>query len=117
MFAAVAAMVNSETEARQAQIPVVILLMVPSVLMVGILTEPSGSLARVLSQIPFTSPIAMPVRWASAPVPMVELAGSLALLVTAVVGTVWIAGRIYRVGILMYGKKPGLREVVRWVKG
>jgi ABC-2 type transport system permease protein len=117
MFAAVAAMVNSETEARQAQIPVVILLMVPSVLMVGILTEPSGSLARVLSQIPFTSPIAMPVRWASAPVPVAELGGSLALLAAAVLGTVWIAGRIYRVGILMYGKKPGLREIVRWVKG
>ena len=117
MFGAVAAMVNSEAEARQAQIPVVLLLMVPSVMMVGILAAPNGSLARVLSQIPFTSPIAMPVRWASAPVSPAELGASLALLVAAVLGTAWIAGRIYRVGILMYGKKPGLREIVRWVKG
>jgi ABC-2 type transport system permease protein len=117
MFGAVAAMVNSEAEARQAQIPVVLLLMLPSVMMVGILAAPNGSLARTLSLIPFTSPIAMPVRWASTPVPMVELAGSLALLVIAVVGTVWIAGRIYRVGILMYGKKPGLKEIARWVRG
>jgi ABC-2 type transport system permease protein len=117
MFAAVAAMVNSEAEARQAQIPVVLLLMVPSVLMVGILTEPNGSLARVLSQIPYTSPISMPVRWASAPVPLPELGASLVLLAAGVLATVWVAGRIYRVGILMYGKKPGLSELVRWVRG
>jgi ABC-2 type transport system permease protein len=117
MFGAVAAMVNSEAEARQAQIPVVLLLMVPSVMMVGILADPGGSLARVMSQIPFTSPIAMPVRWAAAPVPLLQLSGSLAILSATVVAIMWLAGRIYRVGILMYGKKPGLRELARWVKG
>jgi ABC-2 type transport system permease protein len=117
MFAAVAAMVNTEAEARQAQIPVIMLLMVPTVLMVGILAEPDGNLAKVLGMVPVTAPIAMPVRYAATPIPAVELASSLLLLAGTVLGVVWVAGRIYRVGILMYGKKPGLREIVRWVAG
>jgi ABC-2 type transport system permease protein len=117
MFAAVAAMVNSESEARQAQLPVVMLLVVPTLLMVGILNNPDGSLAVTLSLIPFMSPIAMPVRWAAAPVPATELAASLVILLATVVAIMWLAGRIYRVGILMHGKKPGLRELARWVRG
>ncbi len=117
MFAAVAAMVNSEAEARQAQTPVVMLLVIPTVLMIGILNNPDGSMAVALSLIPFTSPIGMPVRWAATPIPPTELAGSLAILVATVVAITWIAGRIYRVGILMYGKKPGIRELMRWVRG
>ncbi len=117
MFAAVAAMVNSESEARQAQTPVVMLLVIPTILMIGILNNPDGSMAVALSLIPFTSPIGMPVRWAATPIAPAELAGSLAILVATVVAITWIAGRIYRVGILMYGKKPGIRELMRWVRG
>lgn len=117
MFAAVAAMVNSEQEARQAQTPVVMLLVIPTVLMIGILNNPDGAMAVALSLIPFTSPIAMPVRWAAAPVPGTELALSLAFLVLALFAIIWVASRIYRVGILMYGKKPRLRELLRWVRG
>jgi ABC-2 type transport system permease protein len=117
MFAAVAAMVNSEAEARQAQTPVVMLLVIPTVLMIGILNNPDGQMALTLSMVPFTSPIAMPVRWAASPVPLTEVAGSIAILFAAVVVITWIAGRIYRVGILAYGKKPGLKELVRWVRG
>jgi ABC-2 type transport system permease protein len=117
MFAAVAAMVNSEQEARQAQTPVVMLLVVPTVLMIGILNNPDGTMAVTLSLVPFTSPIAMPVRWAAAPVGTDQLAGSIAILGATLVGITWLAGRIYRVGILMYGKKPGVRELVRWLRG
>jgi len=117
MFAAVAAMVNTEAEARQAQTPVVMLLVIPSIMMVGLLNNPDGSLATALGLIPFTSPIAMPVRWAAAPVALDQLLLSLSLLVLTVLAITWIAGRIYRVGILAYGKKPGLKELVRWVKG
>jgi ABC-2 type transport system permease protein len=117
MFAAVAATVNTEAEARQAQIPVVMLLVVPSVMMVPILADPDGTMARVLSQIPLTASIAMPVRWAATMVAPGELAASLAVLGATVVGVTWVAGRIYRVGILMYGKKPGIREIARWVRG
>lgn len=117
MFAAVAAMVNTEAEARQAQTPVVMLLVIPTVLMIGILNNPDGTMALTLSLVPFTSPIAMPVRWAAAPVPLAEAGGSIAILFATVVVITWIAGRIYRVGILAYGKKPGIKELVRWVKG
>lgn len=116
MFAAVAAMSNSEAEARQAQTPIVMLLVVPSVLMIGILNDPNGSLAVTLGLIPFFSPIAMPVRWAAASIPMTELAASLALLGATLVGVTWVAARIYRVGILMYGKRPTPRELWRWVR-
>jgi ABC-2 type transport system permease protein len=117
MYAAVAAMVNTEAEARQAQVPVTLLLVIPTVMMIGILNDPGGSLALTLSTVPFTSPIAMPVRWAAAPVPLQQVAWSIAILVASVVAITWVAGRIYRVGILMYGKKPGIGELVRWVRG
>jgi ABC-2 type transport system permease protein len=116
MFAGVAAMSNSEAEARQAQTPVVMLLVIPSILMLSILQQPDGGIAVALSLIPFCSPIAMPVRWAAAQVPATELAGSLALLVVTLIGVTWVAGRIYRVGILMYGKRPSPRELLRWVR-
>jgi ABC-2 type transport system permease protein len=117
MFAAVAAMVNTEAEARQAQTPVVMLLVIPSILMVGILNNPDGQMALTLSLVPFTSPIAMPVRWAASPVPFSQVGASIAILFFTLLGIMWVAGRIYRVGILAYGKKPGLKELVRWVRG
>jgi ABC-2 type transport system permease protein len=116
MLAAVAAMVSTEMEARQAANPIIMLLVVSYVLMFAILNDPSGSLAFWLSTIPFTSPIAMPVRWAAAQVPAWQLATSLLVLAGSVVGLAWVASRIYRVGILMYGKRPSLKELVRWVR-
>ena len=83
MFAAVGAMSSTEAEARQAQTPVVMLLVIPSVLMLAILQQPDGSIAVALSLIPFCSPIAMPVRWAAAEVPLGELVLSIAFLIGA----------------------------------
>lgn len=116
MFAAVGAMANTEAEARQAANVVVMLLVLPSLLMIGILNDPGGALAVRLSLIPFCAPIAMPVRWAAGEVPIGQLVTSIALLLATLLGITWVAGRIYRVGILMYGKRPGLRELVRWVR-
>ena len=116
MFAAVAAMSNSEAEARQAQVPVVMLLVIPSILIVGILQQPDGPMAVAMSLIPFCSPIGMPVRWAAATVPLSEIASSLAILAGTLVLVVWVAARIYRVGILMYGKRPGAKELLRWIR-
>lgn len=115
MFAAVGAMSSTEAEARQAQQPVVMLLVIPAVMMPAILQRPDGTLAVVLSLVPFTSPIAMPVRWAAAAVPPAELWASIALLAAALWVVTWVAARIYRVGILMYGKRPSPRELVRWI--
>lgn len=116
MFAAVAAMSSSEAEARQAQTPIIMLLVVPTVLMIGIINDPNGSLAFWLGVVPFFSPIAMPVRWAAAPIPPSEVVLSLVILAATLVGVTWVASRIYRVGILMYGKRPTIRELLRWVR-
>ena len=116
MFAAVGAMSSSEQEAQQAQQPLVLVLVASFLSMFAELNDPSSTLAVVLSVVPFSSPIAMPVRWAAGDLPPVELAGSLVLLIAGIVGVTWVAARIYRVGILMTGKRPSLRELVRWVK-
>lgn len=116
MFAAVGAMSSNEQEARQAQFPVVFLLMISFFGMFAMLNDPGSTFAVTLSLIPFTAPIAVPVRWAAGSLRATELAASLGLLVLGVLVVTWIAARIYRVGILMTGKRPNLKELVRWVR-
>ena len=116
MFAAVGAMSSSEQEARQAQQPVVFLLMIAYLSVFALANDPGSPYAVALSLVPFTSPIAMPVRWAAGSVSVSELVMSLALLGVGIGAVTWIAARIYRVGILMTGKRPNLRELIRWVR-
>src|SRR5437773_6384473 len=116
MFAAVGAMSSNEQEARQAQQPVVFLLMIAYLSVFALANDPGSTYAVALSLVPFTSPIAMPVRWAAGRVGVNELTGSLELLGAGIGGVTWIAARIYRVGILMTGKRPNLQELIRWVR-
>lgn len=116
MFAAVGAMSSSEQDAQQAQLPIVYVLVLSLLSMFALLNNPGSALAVTLSLIPLSSPIAMPVRWAAGDLPATELAASLALLAAGIVVVTWIAARIYRVGILMTGKRPNVRELVRWIK-
>ncbi len=116
MFAAVGAMSSNEQEARQAQQPVMFLLTLAYVSVFALATNPASTYAVVLSVIPFTAPIAMPVRWATGSVGLSELVASLVLLALGIVAVTWIAARIYRVGILMTGKRPNVKELVRWVR-
>lgn len=116
MFAAVGAISSSEQEARQAQQPISWLLVLSFVSMFGMLNDPGSAFAITLSLIPFSSPIAMPVRWAAGNLPTYEIALSLGILGVSIVGVTWIAARIYRVGMLMTGKRPNFRELVRWVR-
>ena len=116
MFAAVGAMSSNEQEARQAQQPVSMLLVVSFISMFGMLNDPGSTFAVTLSLIPFTSPIAMPVRWAAGNLPVSEIVLSLAILAVSIMGVTWIAARIYRVGILMTGKRPNVKELIRWVR-
>jgi ABC-2 type transport system permease protein len=116
MFAAVGAMSSSEQEARQAQQPVTYLLMISYLSIIGLTNDPSSTFAKTLSVVPFTSPIATPVRWSAGNMGTGELAISLAMLALAIVGVTWVAARIYRVGILMTGKRPTMKELVRWVR-
>lgn len=116
LFAAVGSMVNSTQEAQQAISGVVMVIMVGFFGVFAVIKDPSGGLGLTLSMIPFTAPFVMPVRWSMSSVPLPQLALSLVIMVAALLGVVWVAGRIYRTGILMYGKKPTLREVFRWVR-
>ena len=116
MFAAVGAMSSNEQEARQAQQPVTYLLMISYLSIIGLTNDPSSTFAKTLSIVPFTSPIATPVRWTGGSMGTGELVLSLAMLVLAIGGVTWVAARIYRVGILMTGKRPTMKELVRWVR-
>jgi ABC-2 type transport system permease protein len=117
MFAAVAATSSTEAEARQAQAPVTMLLVIPAVIsLMAMITEPDGGLFVALTLIPLSSPIAMPGRWVVSDVTVAELVASVLLLVAALGMVTWIAGRIYRTGILMHGKRPGAREILKWVR-
>lgn len=116
MFAAVGAMSSSEPEARQAQQPVIFLLLIAYLSIWALSGSPDSTYAVAISLLPFTAPIAMPVRWAASIVPVGQLLGSLLLLVLGIVAVTWVAARIYRVGILLTGKRPSLRDLSRWVR-
>lgn len=116
LFAAVGSAVDNETETQQFMFPITIPLLFAYILSFGVLAnDPHGTLAFWLSMIPLTSPIAMLVRIPFG-VPEWQIAVSLILLIGGFILTTWIAGRIYRVGILMYGKKPSYKELVKWFR-
>ena len=115
-YAAVGAMCNTMQEAQQYSTAVTLLVAVAFFSIFSLLNDPNGSLARVFSLIPFFAPIVMPVRYSLTSIPLYEVALSFAMTVLGLFGVAWIAGRIYRVGILMYGKKPSLKEVFHWIR-
>lgn len=116
LFAAVGSAVDNETETQQFMFPITIPLLFAYVLSFGVIAnDPHGPLAFWLSMIPLTSPIAMLVRIPFG-VPDWQIAVSIILLIGGFVLTTWIAGRIYRVGILMYGKKPSYKELAKWFR-
>ena len=116
LFAAVGAMVSSQEDVQQAQMPVMIMLISSVVFLGPILTNPGSNIARVMSLIPFSAPILMPLRMSLIPVPWYELAASLGGVAVACVAAIWLSARIYRVGLLMYGKRPTFGELLRWVR-
>jgi len=116
LYAAVGAMTNSEQEAQQLSMPIVFSLIIP-LLMVGFLVKnPDSTIATVLSMIPFFSPILMFTRINLTTPPFYEIWGAILLLIIAIIISIWIVSRIYRIGILMYGKKPNLPEIIKWIK-
>ncbi len=116
LYAAIGSAVDSETETQQFMMPVMMPLLLGYALSLSVVTnDPYGDIAFWLSMIPFTSPIAMVVRLPYG-VPNWQLALSMVILVAGFIGTVWMAGRIYRVGILMYGKKTTFKEMFKWFR-
>ncbi len=116
LFAATGAMVSNEQDMQQAQMPVTMLIVTAIVLFSVIMRNPNSPLSIVLSMIPFFAPILMLLRIALQTPPFWQIALSLVLLALTTIGVVYFSARIYRVGVLMYGKRPSLVEVFRWLR-
>jgi ABC-2 type transport system permease protein len=116
LYAAAGSMVNSEQEAQQAAVPVMILIMTTWVMVNPVIAAPNGNLAVVLSWLPWSSPIIMPMRVGLTGVSSITIAGSLLVAIGGSVLAMLLSARIYRVGMLMYGKKPSLGEVMKWIR-
>lgn len=115
LFAAVGAMCSSQEDANQAAQPVVMLLVFSIIFAQPVMINPTSRLAEVVSWIPFSAPVIMPMRMSAISIPWYELAGTLAGVAVTCAICVWLSARIYRVGLLMYGKRPTMRELARWI--
>jgi ABC-2 type transport system permease protein len=114
LFAAIGAAVDNETDLQQFMLPITVPLIISIVAAQAVMRNPDGPLAFWLSIIPFTSPIIMMVRLPFN-VPVEQIILSLSLLVVGFLGTTWIASKVYRIGILMYGKKIDYKELWKWI--
>ncbi|MDP7567896.1 MAG: ABC transporter permease [Flavobacteriales bacterium] len=115
LFAAVGSAVDAEADTQQFILPITIPLILSFVLIQPIMDNPDGTLAFWMSIIPFTSPVIMMVRLPFG-VASWEILLSMGVLVSTFIATTWLAGRIYRTGILMYGKKASYKELWKWLK-
>ena len=116
LFAAIGASVDNQTDAQQFMMPITIILILA--LYVGMFTvpeDPNGTVALIFSYIPFTSPVVMMMRIPNG-VPFYEQIISIIILYFTFVLCIWFAAKIYRVGILMYGKKPSIKELIKWLR-
>jgi len=116
MFAAVGSALESETENQQLMLVVSLPIIIPIFFLGTVAADPDSSLSLVLSLIPFFAPIIMPVRMAIMNVPMWEVALAIGLMIAAFLGLMWLSARIYRVGILMYGKSASFSELSKWIR-
>jgi ABC-2 type transport system permease protein len=116
LYAAIGAAVDNETDTQQFMLPVLLpLILGVYVGFATVINDPHGTIATVFSLIPFTSPIVMLMRIPFG-VPWWQIAISLFLLFMTFIGVVWLAAKIYRVGILMYGKKTSYKELLKWIR-
>jgi len=115
LFAAVGSAVDNEADAQQFMLPLTVPLLLAIIALQMIMQDPNGTVAFWLSMIPLTSPVVMMMRVPFG-VPTWELTLSIGLLVTGFILTTWLAAKIYRVGILMYGKKINYKELWKWLR-
>jgi ABC-2 type transport system permease protein len=116
LFAAVGAMVSSEQEAQQAQMPIILMLIMSIMFLQPVLAEPDGKLAIALGFMPISSPIMMPLRMSTVEVATWEITLSIVTLIAGCYLAVYFAAKVYRTGLLMHGKRVSFREVFKWIK-
>lgn len=115
IFAAAGAAADTETDTAQFTVPVTVPLIISMASFAVVINDPNGTVAKWLSMIPFTSPITMMMRIPFGGVYIWELLLSMGILIVTFFGMTWLAGRVYRTGILMYGKKTNWKEVGKWL--
>ncbi|MCG8411186.1 MAG: ABC transporter permease [Bacteroidales bacterium] len=115
LFAAIGSAVDNETDVQQFMLPITIPIIIGFIVMMNVVQNPESSIAFWFSIIPLTSPIVMMAR-IPFDVPTWEIVLSMGLLVITFIGSVWLAGKIYRTGILMYGKKTDYKELWKWIR-
>lgn len=116
LYAMVGAIVSNDDDGQQAQMPITMTFMIPMILSTLVMENPTGTAATILSLIPFFSPSLMFLRITLDAAPGWQIALSIGLMVATIIGAVWLAAKIYRVGVLMYGKRPTIPELVRWLR-
>jgi len=116
MYAAVGAMVSSEQDTQQVQMPLTMLLIVGFACVSIVSSDPRGSTATLVTMLPFWSALLMPMRYLLGGASLIEVAISLTILALSTLLIARAAAKIYRVGVLMYGKRPGLGELIRWLR-
>lgn len=114
MFAAIGSAVDNIQDASQLQTAAIMPIIIALVISMSVATDPNSPLAFWTSLVPFTSPMIMMMRIPFG-IATWEIALSLGILYISIIGMIWIAAKIYRVGIFMYGKKPSLKELIRWI--
>jgi ABC-2 type transport system permease protein len=116
LYAAVGAMVSSDQEAQQAQTPITMLLVLTIICVQLVANDPRATGPAILTLVPFSSPILMPMRWLLGGATGADVALSFGILALSTWLVAMASARIFRVGILMYGKRPSMREVARWLR-
>ncbi|MGD9488445.1 MAG: ABC transporter permease [Calditrichaceae bacterium] len=116
LYAAVGAITNTDQEAQQLSFPIVFMLIIPMMLLGFLVKNPDSNISVILSLIPFFSPIIMFARINISAPSFVEIGGSIVILIITIIFLIWLVSKIYRVGILMYGKRPTLPEIIKWLR-
>jgi ABC-2 type transport system permease protein len=116
LYAMVGAIVSNEEDGQQVQLPVTMTFVVPMLMSSMVMRNPSGTLSTILSMVPIFTPVIMFLRIGLEMPPWWQIALSIFLLIVTILGLVWVAAKIYRVGVLMYGKRPTLPELARWLR-
>lgn len=116
LYAAAGAMVSSDEDAQQVQMPLTVLVLLGYMMFIVVMRNPNSTLSIVLSMIPFFAPILMVLRIVLQTPPLWQIALSIGLIVLTTTGILYVSAKIYRVGILMYGKRPSVVELWRWLR-
>jgi len=116
LYTGVGAITNTDQEAQQMATPITLMLVVPIILLTFMVKNPDNSVIEIMSYVPFFSPMIMFARINLAEPSLIEIWTSIGILVASIILMIWVSSKVFRVGILMYGKRPTLPEIIRWLK-